>query len=683
MTKFTGQTDQVLKIKLTSKLQNARWGAQQVATGGKVAIEVATTFVGDGSDIKIAVKNAEGGAIDSLKGKVYSNFFRTTYIVSKANKTGGMFFEAELPAHSLKATSGKCTVYPPTPVTDLKWLDLEDKVPEAINPKQKYKLKAKIKALPTWKPVSITVYAKEGKSDLKMVTAMGGEVKDGAVEVVWECPEHIEDPMHGKPHTHEPPKLQFEVEYLGTKAVSSGIPFAPTLPMLILEVEDALFTLDSAVFLPSAPMGPSAADGDDPDAVTSQQATAASGLGIIATLLQYLDAHEGKSIVVSGHTDTSGSASYNFELSGKRAEVVLSVIENKRDKFKSTCQGKHKVEDYQQILKHWNQRLMWDCDPGAVNGKLNTPTKNALKKFRENYNAKKKDLNISQSDLPEAALSGDKLKAEYWGAFFDLYNWELAEGLAVDAAGLDKLRAKVKFVDDGKKFLACGESFPIEKPARDNFRSQTNRRVEILIFDEDEKPDLRCPASRATVHTAKECPIYGLLRYKPAYLTPLWVIQFSIFDTDNVPVEVQRPLKYAIKDREERVVKSGTFVSGTQVVFFGDPLETYKLFVEDDEVGYLTKSSGGAAGGGGQTAGAPLADEQEAPEFDEQIQLVDDAGEPVCGCPFYVEKDGQKFMSGFTDDEGKTPRLSTKNAEGEFDVFWGNEALLKEDGIHV
>lgn len=585
MTKHQGQTDKLLKIQLKSVLQTARWGDSRVATGGRIAIEVTTAFVADGSSLTIAIKDSEGNAIDSLKGKVWSNHFRTVYAVAKANKTGGMFFEAELPTHGLKGASGKAYVLPPTPITDLKWLDSEGKTPKEIHPKEKYVLHAQIKFIPAYAEASVMVYAREGKGDPALISGLSGVIKDGILEVTWECPARIKDPHAGKPHSHEPPDLYFEVEYLGTRAQSAAIPFAPTLPMLVLEVEDALFSLDSAVFLPSAPLGPTSSDGDDPGTVNPDPAaTGSSGLGLIATLFQYLSAHAGKSIVLAGHTDTSGGVRPNFDLSSQRAEAVLAVIENGRDKWKSVCSAKHRVEDYQQILAHWNQRLGWDCDPGPVDGQLGGKTKQALGKFREKYDASKSDLGISQPDLPAAALGGDRLKPEYWGAFFDLYQYELAEGMGTDAAGLDGYRSKVKFVDPGKKFLGCGESFPIEKPKRDSYRSQTNRRVEILIFDEEEKPDLACPAARATVHTPKECPIYGLLKYKPAYLTPLWVIRFAILDEDLDPVEVQRPLRYAIRDREKRDVKKGTFVQGTEIIFFGDPLERYVLLIEEEEV---------------------------------------------------------------------------------------------------
>ncbi|UCG12233.1 MAG: hypothetical protein JSU72_17295, partial [Deltaproteobacteria bacterium] len=50
----------------------------------------------------------------------------------------------------------------------------------------------------------------------------------------------------------------------------------------------------------------------------------------------------------------------------------------------------------------------------------------------------------------------------------------------------------LNFVDDGCKAVGCGENYPIDTPRQDNYRSDLNRRVEILFFDPEEKPKLKC-----------------------------------------------------------------------------------------------------------------------------------------------------------------------------------------------
>lgn len=584
MPKFTGETDKVLKVKLTSTLLGARWASDHVSQSGVIPLEVQTHFVADGSTIKITIKDAEGATVETLKGKVQSNFYRIPYAASKPNRTGGMFFEAELPDHGLKGVSGKVKVLPPTRVTEPKWLDVEGKEPESVHPGERYTLQAKIDAIPG-KTGAVFNISFLPKPDAEPVAfrSLDAQVEDGKVEVQWEIPTDFgRRPEGAPPAEYQDPAFQFAVVYVGATVAPAVIPFVPSLYMTVLEVEDALFNHDSAVFLPSAPMGPSSGDGG-PAPQDASRGT--SGLGIVASLFRHVDQNPGKKLVIAAHADTSGNVSYNFTLSGKRGEAVLAVIENDKAKWATTCHGQQKVEDFQQILSHYHDLLGWDCNPGGVDGELGDNTKKALKGFRARYNADKDAMGFGGSpDLPEAALAGDKLKQEYWKAFFDMYQWELAQGLGTDLAGLDAFRGKIQFVDGGKKFLPCGESFPIQRPERGNFRSQTNRRIELLLFDPGEEPALTCPASRATVHTKEECPIYGLRRYIRNFIAPLWLIRFKVVDEDDDPVEVQRPLKFEVKDREGRVAQDGTFQGGTQVLFFGDPLNLYTLFVEGGEV---------------------------------------------------------------------------------------------------
>lgn len=583
MPKFTGETDKVLKVKLTSALLAARWASDQVSQSGVIPLEVQTHFVADGSTIKVTLKDAEAKVIETLNGKVHSNWYRAAYAVTKPNKTGGMYFEVELPDHKLKGVSGRVKVLPPTRVTEPKWLDSEAKEPEEVHPGERYTLQAKVDAIPGQDGVKFDiVFLPKPDAEPVAYRSLDAKVKDGKAEVIWEIPADFGRPVHGVPPDYQDPAFKFTAVYLGASVASQPMPFTPSLFMTVLEVEDALFNHDSAVFLPSAPMGPGSADGG-PAPQDASRGT--SGLGIVASLFRHVEKNPGKKLVIAAHADTSGAVSYNFTLSGKRGETVLAVIENDKDKWASTCQGQQKVADYQQILSHYHDLRGWECDPQGVDGVLGENTKKALKGFRTRYNAEKADLGFSGSpDLPEAALTGDKLKAEYWKAFFDMYQWELAQGLGTDIAGLGSFRGKVQFVDGGKKFLPCGESFPIQQPERGNFRSQTNRRIEFLLFDPGEEPALSCPASRGTVHTRKECPIYGLRRYIRNFIAPLWLIRFRIVDEDDDPVEVQRPLKFEVKDREGRSAQTGTFTGGTQVLFFGDPLGRYELCIEGSKV---------------------------------------------------------------------------------------------------
>lgn len=296
------------------------------------------------------------------------------------------------------------------------------------------------------------------------------------------------------------------------------------LTVSVIEAEDVLFHHDSAVLLPTNPAGRSSQDGQTSRSAsvqTGQQLI--TGIGVIYAVYRFLEAYPEKKLIIAGHTDTSGEARYNFQLSAFRAKSALYMLTGEKDLWASNCYDKHKIEDVQQILKHFSEVFYWPCDPGSVDNIMGSRTREALQRFQETYNSRRQELELADSsEIPIQGISGGKLNQETWGAFFHLYIWQMAGMLdcTPDDAGMNPWRSRVQFVDDNCKFLMCGESFPVADADRSNYRSQLNRRVEFLFFDPDEVPTFTCLQERNTVYTIEECPIYNSARYQRRYVDP-------------------------------------------------------------------------------------------------------------------------------------------------------------------
>jgi len=242
-----------------------------------------------------------------------------------------------------------------------------------------------------------------------------------------------------------------------------------------VELLDAHFRTDSAVVLP---------EGEDPD--QQGQHGALSAAGFIATVLRVNEEQPGRGILVAGHTDTAANDTHNDELSRLRAKVALSLLEGDRDGFKSLANQRHKPADINQILS-WVSKafrdLRFDCDPGKISDAVDT---GVVRRFQKAFNVNKAALGSPAADLVVDGVVGE----ETWGAFFDCYELDLQRELGEDATGLAALRGELRFVDDSRKSLGFGEHFPIDELGVDNFRSQTNRRAEVLFFSPGEEPDL-------------------------------------------------------------------------------------------------------------------------------------------------------------------------------------------------
>ncbi len=245
--------------------------------------------------------------------------------------------------------------------------------------------------------------------------------------------------------------------------------------VVFVELADAHFRSDSAVVLP---------EGERPS--SSQEHAAFTSIGLIAAALRFNEEHPGRSLVVAGHTDTTAGDEHNQELSELRAKVALALLKGDREAFKTLCHSRRKYADIKQILSWVSgafEDLPFDCKPAAINDAEDRPS---VSKFQTSFNTHREQL---QSPAPPLLVDGGAGELT-WGAFFDCYEHALRLELGEDAAGLAALRAKLKFTDPERESLGFGEHFPIEELGVDEFRSQTNRRVEIVFFEPGEEPDL-------------------------------------------------------------------------------------------------------------------------------------------------------------------------------------------------
>ncbi len=281
----------------------------------------------------------------------------------------------------------------------------------------------------------------------------------------------------------------------------------------VLEVPDVHFHHNSAVLLPNYghDKAPPHAGADSPSNY---------GLSVLSACLYHARHNDEQKVLIAGHADTSGPDPHNFKLSKKRADAVLHALLGERDAWVAIAKDTGKTEDYQLILKWFAQVYKWDCDPGKVDNIKGPKTTTAVRNFQTSYN--------SAFD-GKLAVDGSVGK-QTWGAIFDVYMDVLQNQLETDEAGLSDFRACLKWLDPGLKTVGCGEQFPIEEARRDNYKSEINRRVEILFFDPGQEPQLvYCKPSCQAIY----CEIYNPKMYD--------------WDVIDVPPFVPKPILVCLK----------------------------------------------------------------------------------------------------------------------------------------
>lgn len=292
---------------------------------------------------------------------------------------------------------------------------------------------------------------------------------------------------------------------------------------LVLDVEDVHFHFDSAVLMPdfetapaadAPPSGPAQSPSQGPAGTgPSGDGNRVTGLAALRSAYLHAEANKAQKVLVTGHTDRSGSDAYNLTLSQKRADNVLHLLLGNRAGWVKVSDEKHQVEDVQQILQWAAGAMGWDCDPGRVDNVAGPKTSAATKKFQVAYNAAVQKTPAEWPGGGKIAEDG-VVGPQTWGAFWDVYLHELAELLGTDAAGLASRQEDLagRFVDGGRKAVGCGEHHPLTQNTVANRRSAIDRRVEILFFDAGEEPPLACHPS-AGACDAKACDLYDPKRY--------------------------------------------------------------------------------------------------------------------------------------------------------------------------
>lgn len=308
-----------------------------------------------------------------------------------------------------------------------------------------------------------------------------------------------------------------------------------------LEVEEAHFHTDSAVMLPDV-------DPRDPRLGENDRVT---GLGVLAAAAEFAQKNPDKRLLITGHTDTKASEQHNLELSLDRADNVHFLLTLQKEPWVELCVARHKVEDYQQILRWIALTFRWPVDPGPIDGDHGPKTDKAVKRFQNLWN-----------ELMGGELTEDgKVGPQVFGAFFDVYRSALSRLLGVPEPGLADLLGGIQFTDPAR--VGCGESFPKDRPGEDEVESSINRRVELYFFDEDELPKLKCHASEGACDKAA-CDLFeGVFVPEPL---PAGGIDHGALDGMlPLPDPLLGPLRSIVFQFDDRVLEAaepgGAFLS--------------------------------------------------------------------------------------------------------------------------
>ena len=211
----------------------------------------------------------------------------------------------------------------------------------------------------------------------------------------------------------------------------------------------------------------------------------------------------------------------------------------------------------------------------------------AVEAFQRTYNTAGNDGHpVEQLDV-----DGDFGPAT-WRGVFDCYQVHLAETLECTTDELVALQGTVRgqFL---KRFVGCGENKPKEMTGVDNYRSQTNRRVEVLFFEpEDHVPEVPCLGGECD---PAGCELYDRAWYlrrrlSTSILDAGAALRVQLLDENGQPERPGVPYELEVEGQfllgttkiGGQIDERGLPKNGTCIVRWGEPIREaeYPRFAE-------------------------------------------------------------------------------------------------------
>lgn len=260
-------------------------------------------------------------------------------------------------------------------------------------------------------------------------------------------------------------------------------------------------------------------------ALANGQREAATGIGELSQVLRHLRDHPDDRVVVIGHADESGKASYNDVLSQQRALAIAALLHARRDDFLAVCDAAADLVDLKHALAWAQRRFGWPCDTGELSNIFGPKTKEALPEFRRGASAL-----TGEDEASDGAFEGPPTRDD-WGLVFDVMQTAIAEDLGCTAEEAALLGAEIEART--QHVGAAGEAWPRRALGHLVLPDVAERRVEIMAF----RPDVVVPTLAPTGHAdeiyAPDARVH--LRYVAPERRTFLVISVRARDGDPCP----------------------------------------------------------------------------------------------------------------------------------------------------
>lgn len=326
-------------------------------------------------------------------------------------------------------------------------------------------------------------------------------------------------------------------------------------------------TVDGAILLTNSPVLVTLLRCEELQFNLASHIVRPAGLGAILDAIKYADLYPKQKLAIACHTDTTDDASANQKLSERRAKSILSILTNDAQAFADLAMQNAYADG-----SSWEENQVRDIadilSPDALGMR---PTADAPLPT----SIKKSELPKAQAALIAACAASKKTSAstttiaDAWKWVHGVYVTHLLKESSFETM------PKFAWADETNKAFGFGESYPIEKPGTDNFKSLKNRRADFIFFHENSEP--AADKTKSTIEA-----LY------PASLDPASKT-FQITEYGCRPPPPPRYRKVYILDRSASMTQYSSHYYKTSVPFDAKDRDFVKLSPSDEARGMTQK----------------------------------------------------------------------------------------------
>jgi hypothetical protein len=235
MPEYKAKTNEITEIKLESGIDRVVWSKGVAAVGGKVGLSIDTHFVGNGSEVKIQLKDANGKSHGDFTEKIAGNKLWAEIVVPEKAE-GSLTATVKLPKHSLEMKSNPLVVYPQIKIKNLKWDKPEARRGDILT------ITADIETVYNGTDAEIEIWEFDTDEAHDFVAKIPVEVKNNKIECKWEFDykEDTDDILteEESENGYNHPEYFFRIKVLGVSADSGLLEFKDWIEILVTDTSN-------------------------------------------------------------------------------------------------------------------------------------------------------------------------------------------------------------------------------------------------------------------------------------------------------------------------------------------------------------------------------------------------------------------------------------------------------------